>query len=120
MPVEAAVVPTTPAERTVPAIVETAADLMPEDFRQPKAIDKPKKPDDLKLISGIGPKLETVLNGLGVWTYAQVAGLKGEEIAWLDDYLGFRGRIGRDGWLDQAAALVKKPKQAGKPAKSVH
>ena len=96
------------------------ADLMPEDFRQPKAIAKPKKPDDLKLISGVGPKLETVLNGLGVWTYGQIAELKREEIAWLDDYLGFKGRIGRDDWIGQAAELAKKTKQAGKPAKSVH
>ena len=29
----------------VPAVVETGADLMPEDFRQPKAIAKPKKVD---------------------------------------------------------------------------
>ena len=29
----------------------------------------PKKADDLKAISGIGPKLEKVLNGLGIWTY---------------------------------------------------
>ena len=101
-----------------PAIVETAADLMPEDFRQP--IAKPKKPDDLKLISGVGPKLETVLNGLGVWTYGQIAELKREEIAWLDDYLGFKGRIGRDDWIGQAAELAKKTKRAGKPAKSVH
>jgi NADH-quinone oxidoreductase subunit E len=110
----------TPAERVAPAIVETAADLMPEDFRQPKAIAKPKSPDDLKLISGVGPKLETVLNGLGVWTYGQIAALTREEIAWLDDYLGFKGRIGRDGWIEQAAELAKKTKQAGKPAKSVH
>lgn len=90
-----------------PAIVETAADLMPEDFRQPKAIAKPKKPDDLKLISGVGPKLETVLNGLGVWTYGQIAELKREEVAWLDDYLGFKGRIGRDAWIEQARKLTK-------------
>jgi NADH-quinone oxidoreductase subunit E len=96
-----------PAEPTAPAIVETAADLMPEDFRKPMAMERPKAPDDLKLISGIGPKLETVLNGLGVWTHGQVAAWSKEEIAWLDDYLGFRGRIGRDNWIEQAAALRK-------------
>ncbi len=47
---------------------------MPEDFHQPKAMEKPASPDDLKAISGIGPKLETVLNGLGIWTYEQIAG----------------------------------------------
>jgi NADH-quinone oxidoreductase subunit E len=69
----------------------------------PKA--RPAQPDDLKAISGVGPKLETVLNGLGIWSYAQVATLTDGEIAWLDDYLGFKGRIGRDGWVAQAAKL---------------
>ncbi len=43
-----------------------------------------------------------------------------EETAWLDDYLGFKGRIGRDGWIEQATTLAKTTKRAGKPAKNVH
>jgi NADH-quinone oxidoreductase subunit E len=86
---------------------ETAGLSMPMDFRQPKAIDKPRKADDLKAISGIGPKLESVLNGLGIWTYGQIAGWTAEEIAWVDDYLSFKGRIERDGWIGQAKALAK-------------
>ena len=74
---------------------------------KPAAIERPASPDDLKAISGIGPKLETVLNGLGVWTYAQIAAWSPAEIAWLDDHLGFNGRIGRDGWIAQAAELAK-------------
>ncbi|WP_353641093.1 NADH-ubiquinone dehydrogenase [Mesorhizobium sp. WSM2239] len=85
---------------------EAVAELMPEDFRQPKAMEKPEEPDDLKLISGIGPKLEQVLNGLGVWTYGQIANWSMEEIAWVDDYLSFKGRIGRDDWIGQAAKLA--------------
>lgn len=81
-------------------------DLMPEDFRQPTAMNRPAMADDLKAISGIGPKLEQVLNGLGIWSYRQIAGWSAEEIAWVDDYLGFKGRIGRDDWLGQAAALT--------------
>src|SRR5688572_8023851 len=95
-------VPSKP-EPVIPA--GATAGLQPEDFRQPKWMAKPKKPDDLKSISGIGPKLEGVLNGLGVWTYAQIAAWTGEEIAWVDDYLSFRGRIGRDDWIEQAAKL---------------
>jgi len=82
-----------------------ATGLMPEDFRQPKALDKPAKPSDLKAISGIGPKLEKVLNGLGIWTYGQIAAWTSEEIAWVEDYLSLAGRIGRDDWTAQAAAL---------------
>jgi NADH-quinone oxidoreductase subunit E len=96
------------AQPVVPANADSSAVLQPEDFRQPKSIAKPKKPDDLKAISGIGPKLETVLNGLGVWTYAQIAAWTKEEIAWVDDYLSFKGRIGRDDWIGQATALAGK------------
>jgi NADH-quinone oxidoreductase subunit E len=85
-----------------------APKILPEDFHRPAGIDRPEKPDDLKLISGVGPKLEQVLNGLGVWTFAQVAGWTAEEVAWVDDYLAFAGRIGRDDWLKQAAELAGK------------
>lgn len=81
------------------------SELMPEDFRQPTGMGKPAMPDDLKAISGIGPKLETVLNGLGIWTFGQIAAWNAQEIAWMDDTLGFKGRIDRDGWTKQAAAL---------------
>ena len=92
----------------VPAPVAPTVAVMPEDFRKPAAVDKPATPDDLKAITGIGPKLEKVLNGQGVWTYAQIAGWTSAEVAWVDDYLGFKGRVERDGWLMQAAALAAK------------
>lgn len=73
---------------------------------RPAAVEKPALPDDLKAIGGVGPKLEKVLNGLGIWTYGQIAALTETEIAWLDDHLGFSGRIGRDDWVGQARALA--------------
>lgn len=102
-----------PAQETQAAeavVAEAAAPvaLMPEDFRKPAAVDKPAVPDDLKAITGIGPKLEKVLNDLGVWSYAQIAGWTPAEVAWVDDYLGFKGRVERDGWLAQAAVLAVK------------
>ncbi|MER8749039.1 NADH-ubiquinone dehydrogenase [Mesorhizobium sp. M1050] len=95
-----------PAANAVPAAGDAADVLMPEDFRQPKAIEKPAEPADLKAISGIGPKLEKVLNGLGIWTYAQIAAWTPQEVAWVEDYLSLGGRIGRDDWTAQAAALA--------------
>ena len=68
---------------------------------------KPPKPDDLKLISGVGPKIEGILNELGIYTYAQVAAWKKGERAWVDGYLNFKGRIDRDDWVRQAKALAK-------------
>lgn len=75
---------------------------------KPKAMARPDIVDDLKAISGVGPKLEQVLNKLGIWTYAQIADLGEGEIAWLDEELGFAGRIGRDNWTGQARKLTGK------------
>jgi NADH-quinone oxidoreductase subunit E len=90
-----------------PAKAAPAPGLEPEDFRRPAEIEKPETPDDLKLISGVGPKLEQVLNGLGIWTFDQIAAWQPEEAAWVDDYLQFSGRIDRDNWISQAGALAK-------------
>src|SRR5690606_32481119 len=79
----------------------------PAEPGRPPAMKKPKQPDDLKLISGVGPKLEGVLNGLGIYTYAQVASWKKAEREWVDGYLRFKGRIERDDWVKQAKALAK-------------
>jgi NADH-quinone oxidoreductase subunit E len=76
------------------------------ELRKPAAIGKPARPDDLKAIAGVGPKLEQVLNGLGVWTYAQIAAWSKDEIAWVEDSLGFSGRIDRDDWIGQATKLA--------------
>lgn len=75
--------------------------------RQPTALARPEVPGDLKAISGVGPKLEKVLNDLGIWTYAQIAAWTPGEIAWVEDFMGFKGRIGRDGWIAQAVMLGK-------------
>ena len=77
------------------------------DKDRPAAMKKPARPDDLKLISGVGPKLEGVLNGLGIYTWAQVASWKKAERDWVDGYLNFKGRIERDDWVRQAKALAK-------------
>ncbi len=74
---------------------------------RPVAVKRPAKPDDLKRISGVGPKLEGVLNKLGIYTFAQIAAWKKSEREWVDDHLKFRGRIEREGWVKQAKALAK-------------
>ena len=66
----------------------------------------PAQPDDLKRISGVGPKLEALLNGLGVYQFSQVAKFSASDIAWVDQHLGsFKGRIERDDWVAQAKEL---------------
>ncbi|MHA7970680.1 NADH-quinone oxidoreductase subunit E [Rhizobium sp. CAU 1783] len=78
-----------------------------DDKNRPAAVEKPATPDDLKMISGVGPKIEGILNGLGIYTFAQVAGWKKAEREWVDGYLKFAGRIERDDWVKQAKALAK-------------
>ena len=64
------------------------------------------KPDNLKRIGGVGPKLEGVLNDLGIFHYDQVAKLTTTQIAWVDDRLSFKGRIAREDWVGQATKLA--------------
>ena len=74
---------------------------------RPVAVERPAAPDDLQLISGVGPKIEAILHSLGIFTYAQVAGWRKAEREWVDGYLNFKGRIEREDWVKQAKALAK-------------
>jgi NADH-quinone oxidoreductase subunit E len=78
-----------------------------DDKNRPAGIARPALVDDLKLISGVGPKIEGILHSLGIFTYAQVASWKKAEREWVDGYLSFHGRIERDDWVKQAKALAK-------------
>ncbi|RWM00901.1 MAG: NADH-quinone oxidoreductase subunit E [Mesorhizobium sp.] len=78
-----------------------------EDKNRPAGIERPATVDDLKLISGVGPKIEGTLHSLGIYTFAQVASWKKAEREWVDGYLSFHGRIERDDWVKQAKALAK-------------
>jgi NADH-quinone oxidoreductase subunit E len=112
-----------PPETTTPSKPEPKSSVLPEPIQasdaaagtpakvataRPMALDAPKhgKADDLKLISGVGPKLEVVLNDLGIYHFDQIASWTKSEIGWVDDYLKFSGRIERDDWVAQAKALV--------------
>ena len=74
---------------------------------RPRPLDAPiGSADDLKKISGVGPKLEQKLNGLGIYHYSQIAAFSPENVAWVDGYLSFKGRIIRDDWIGQAGMLA--------------
>lgn len=74
----------------------------------PATLDKPRESgsDDLKLIGGVGPKLEQQLNALGIWHFEQISGWGDSEIGWIDSRLKFKGRIKRDNWVEQAKILA--------------
>ena len=64
------------------------------------------QPDDLTVIGGIGPKIQELLNEMGIWHYDQIAAWSPENIAWVDHELNFSGRIVREGWVEQATILT--------------
>lgn len=73
---------------------------------QPKAPATESVADDLKRISGIGPKLEKVLAGRGVGSFKELAALDEAAVQKLDEELGLDGRIIRDDWIGQARNLL--------------
>lgn len=93
------------------APVSAAMEEVPEGAEEkPEALSEPRagRADDLKLIRGIGPKLEQTLHGLGIYHYDQIAAWSPREAAWVDRHLeGFRGRVTRDDWVAQAKSLLQ-------------
>ena len=76
---------------------------------KPAGLSTPKggKADDLKVILGIGPKLEALCHKRGFYHFDQIANWTAGEIAWVDDNLeGFKGRVTRDKWVAQAKILA--------------
>jgi large subunit ribosomal protein L21 len=62
--------------------------------------------DNLKELSGVGPALEKKLHDAGVTSFAQIAAWTEADIAAMDEKLSFKGRIEREGWVDQAKAKL--------------
>lgn len=87
---------------------ETNLDLgIDED--KPLFLDAPRdgKADDLKEISGIGLKIEEVLNDFGIYHFDQISNWNEENLKWIDEHLlVFKGRAKRENWVEQAKVLV--------------
>ena len=67
----------------------------------------PKTGDDLTMIGGIGPGIESKLKARGVTRWQQIADWTDEERESVETDLRFRGRSIRDDWQGQARALAK-------------
>jgi small subunit ribosomal protein S2 len=89
--------PEAPAEPALPEVVENF-----ELLAAPRGA-----PDDLTKLNGVGPQLEKKLNDAGIYHYWQLAAMKPEDVSKVDADLKLNGRIGRDGWLDQARGLIE-------------
>ena len=107
-----AAAPSAPAKKPANAKAEKA----PEPAKAPAAIKaaKPVKAkaaptaaDDLKKLSGVGPALEKKLKASGITSYVQIAAWTDADVAAIDEQLSFKGKIEREGWIDQAKELAK-------------
>jgi NADH-quinone oxidoreductase subunit E len=77
-------------------------------MERPKGIAAARggKADNLQRISGVGPKNEKILHGLGFFHFDQIAAWTAEQVSWVDDHLRFGGRIAREEWIKQARLLA--------------
>ena len=95
-------------------VKKAKAESAPKAKAQPASKAKAAKPapvssipENLELIKGLGPKVNTLLKGLGVTNFAQVASWTAADVSEIDAQLGaFAGRITRDNWIDQAQLLA--------------
>ncbi len=97
-----------PAAKPVKTPAEPEASTGPG--KKPRMMKAPRKSgaDDLKMIKGVGPKLEKLLNDMGFYHFDQVAKWTEEEVSWVDQNLeGFKGRVSRDTWVEQAKLLAE-------------
>jgi len=90
-----------------------ASDVAPSTAPAEKAAPKKAAPaaadgaDDLKQLSGVGPALEKKLLEAGVTTFAQIAAWTEADVAEMDEKPSFKGRIEREGWIEQAKTLAE-------------
>ncbi|WP_428516092.1 50S ribosomal protein L21 [Roseovarius sp.] len=95
-------------EKSVAKKAEPKAEKKAEEKKAaPKKAAKAEGGDDLKELSGVGPALEKKLHEAGVTTFAQIAAWTADDIAEMDEKLSFKGRIEREGWVEQAKELAK-------------
>ena len=76
-----------------------------------KAAEAPKAAagaDDLKQLSGVGPALEKKLHEAGITSFAQIAACTDADVEEFGEKLSFKGRIEREGWIEQAKELASK------------
>lgn len=87
------------------AAAQTTADSELEPPRpMPASSQGPQ--DDLKRIRGVGVLIEKRLNAIGITRYDQIANWTSGEIDRVSQVLEFKGRIEREGWVEQARILL--------------
>ncbi len=103
----------TDGAKAKPAAKKAAKKAEPKQDAAPKAASKTTSSaaDDLKRLSGVGPALEKKLLDAGVTSFAQIAAWTDKDVEEFGEKLSFKGRIEREGWIDQAKELAKGEKE---------
>jgi predicted flap endonuclease-1-like 5' DNA nuclease len=109
-------VPAPPLEPALPVLpaapLEPASEPPPLSghlaFGRPPGLSAPRAGgrDDLKLIYGIGPRIERGLNDLGIFHFDQIAAWDRRTVVWVENQFSLRGKIARERWVEQAKALA--------------
>ena len=65
-----------------------------------------KSADDLTLLEGIGPKVASVLNGIGIMSFADLAGAEGARVQQTLNAAGLQ-YMNPEGWIEQARLAAR-------------
>ncbi len=116
-PIVAAIAPVVEVPEVAAPIVEAIAPVVEVAAPVVAAIVPPAKPDDLKIVEGIGPKIEQLLHEAGILTFAQLADTDPDHIKTILDAAGPRfqmhvpttwpnqSALARDGKWDELKTL---------------
>lgn len=94
--------PQAPRDDTFAPLEQGGAEVKPQGLPAARG----GAPDDLRLIDGVTPRIESTLNSLGIYHFDQISAWTPANIGWIERYLAFKGRIGRERWVEQARALA--------------
>ena len=106
-PVVTAPVVTAPVV-AAPVVTAVAAAVAPiVAFVAPVVAAVSTKPDDLKVVEGIGPKIESLLNDAGIHTFAELANTASERIKEILVAAGTRFQMHDPGTWPQQSAMAR-------------
>jgi large subunit ribosomal protein L21 len=100
----------TPAKKAKPAkkVAEASNASAAKPVEAVASVKAKTSDDDLTKLSGVGPAMLKKLNTVNISTLAQIAAWTSEDVAAIDEKLSLKGRIEREGWIQQAKELASK------------
>ncbi|MBN2147965.1 MAG: hypothetical protein JW726_11280 [Anaerolineales bacterium] len=93
-------------EATRSVVAESAVEVAEPAHVEPAVPPAPPVPDDLKIIEGIGPKIDSLLKEAGITTYAQLADTPAEKLRSLMEDANLR-IADPASWPEQASLAAK-------------